>query len=296
MPLRLRRWLVLGLALAISALSIVLAQAWLQNQLGQARATGPAPAAPARQVLVAREPLAAGALLKPEDLRWQAWPANMPADGYLTAADGALDSYAGAVVRSDLNAGEPLTPARLARPGDRGFLAAVLEPGRRAITINVSASTGMAGFVFPGDRVDLILSRNIAGPGEPPRFVSETVLGDVRVVGMDQRTANPKAEVVAPQTATLEVTPRQAEVVALAGELGRLSLALRSLGKADGAPEPLHVVTRTSDVAGLSHAALDRPRAGPAPVRRAASPPPPPPPPPLVVVRGAQAEIVGGVS
>jgi pilus assembly protein CpaB len=286
-----RRLLFLGLAIVVSGASVFLTQQWLHGQLRRAAVTARAQAAAAptsARVLVARQALPAGTILKPQDLRWQAWPADGAA-GYLAAPAARPEQLAGAVVRSNLEAGEPLSAARVVQPGDRSFLAAVLRPGYRAITINVSASTGVAGFVLPGDHVDLILSRAVdGGGGGARRFASETLLRDIRVVAMDQRAANDKKEMVVPQTATLEVTPRQAETVLLAGELGKLALALRSLANGPDAPVP-------ADAGGVSDlqasppirvAGPPHPRIPRAPTAAAAA---------VRVVRGAQVAVSGDI-
>lgn len=282
-----RRLMFLGGAALLSGATVFLTQQWLQGQLNQASAVAQAQAAPAAaaQVLVARQTLPPGTILKPEHVRWQPWPADASTAGYITSGPGALKQVTGAVLRSEVAAGAPLAAAGVVQPGDRSFLAAVLKPGYRAMTVNVSASTGVAGFIFPGDRVDLILSRAVGGPGSQ-RFVSETVVSDVRVVGMDQRAANEKKEVVVPQTATLEVTPKQAEVIAVVSELGKLSLSLRSLAVADAPPPAREAVTRTWD-----HEAVQAPVAAPRPA--AARPPPTRPAvnaahPAVEVVRGGQ--------
>jgi pilus assembly protein CpaB len=252
-----------------------------------ARASAPAVAtAPTHRVLVASSALPAGTILKPEQLRWQAWPADAPTGAYLTEASTRIDQLNGAVVRSSLAAGEPLSASRVAYPGDRSFLAAVLRPGYRAVTVNVSAASGVAGFVLPGDHVDLILSRTLDAGGGQKRFVSETVLTDVRVVGMDQRASDqndPKKDVIVPQTATLEVTPKGAEVIAVASELGRLSLSLRSLAAPETPAVEARVVTRTSD-----REAIQAPVAA---VRRAAPRPAAPAAP-----RGDAVEVVRGAA
>ncbi len=238
----------LGAAALLSAGAVYTTQQWAQAQLDQAAQTaaaGRAAAPAAVQVLVASRALPAGTILKPADIRWQQWPADASTAGYLTSAASSPAKLAGAVARADLVAGEPLTTQRVVQPGERGFLAAVLKPGYRAVTINVSASTGVAGFIFPGDRVDLVLSRQLGA--EQKRYVSETVLTDVRVVGIDQRSSNPKGEVLVPQTATLEVSPKQAEIVTLVTELGKLSLSLRSLATPGEPGLPQHAVTRTWD-------------------------------------------------
>lgn len=288
-----RRLTFLGLAILLSGASVVLTQQWLQGQLRHARESARAQtAAPAAsRVLVAAQALPAGTILKAAQVRWQAWPADASTAGYFTSAGTTPEQVAGAVARTDLAPGEPLSAARVVQPGDRSFLAAVLKPGYRAVTVNVAASTGVAGFVFPGDRVDLILSRGVAGSaGAAKRFVSETVLSDVRVVGVDQRVANEKKDVVVPQTATLEVTPKQAEIVTVVGELGKLSLSLRSLATPADAQPPGNTVTRTWDNEATQVAA---PRPAVAPAAHAARAPRAVAAPSVVVIRGSQASSAG---
>lgn len=247
-----RRLKFLSLALLMSGGTVVLTQQWLQGAVRQAAAearakAAPAAQAPATRVLVAATELPAGALLKPENLRWQSWPADAPVQDYFTQSSARIDDLAGAVIRNGVAAGEPLNVHRVVKLGDRSFLAAVLQPGYRAVTVNVNAAAGVAGFAMPGDHVDLILSRPLDGSGNQRRFVSETVLKDIRVVAVDQRGLDGKKDVLVPQTATLEVTPKGAEVIAVAAELGKLSLSLRSLGAADAPVSEARVVTRTLD-------------------------------------------------
>jgi pilus assembly protein CpaB len=145
-----------------------------------------------------------------------------------------MDKLLGTVVRHAITAGEPVTQGSLVAPGDRGFLAAALGPGMRAITVPVNASAGVAGFVFPGDHVDLVLTQSVTGGGDgPPLKVSETIVRNVRVLATDQRVSNKnddgKIEVKTFANVTLEVTPSIAEKVAVAQSVGTLSLSLRSL-------------------------------------------------------------------
>jgi pilus assembly protein CpaB len=239
-----RRLLFLVLAVLLSGTTVVAARAWLQAQLA-ARPAAPvavAAAAPQTMVLVAKTDLPAGSFVRPENLRWQPWPADGLAETYVVQGRGQLEDFVGAVVRSGIVVGEPIVDGRVVRPGDRGFMAAVLTPGRRAVTVAVTPSSGLAGFVFPGDRVDVILTMTLPqnekqGSGE--RRGSETVLADVRVLAVDQLMDDRSKEVAVAKTATLEVTPKQAEVIAVAGELGKLSLSLRSLAsEADASPAP----------------------------------------------------------
>ncbi len=188
------------------------------------------------RVIVAKRALPAGTLIKKNQLRWQAWPDSGLSDAYLVNGEVKFADLEGTVVRSGIAVGEPLTDARVVRPGERGFLAAVLRPGFRAITVGVNTTSGIAGFIFPGDSVDLILSHSVGREGKNGRVrrASETVLADVRVLAIDQST-NDQAEKPNPaKNVTLEVTPKQAEIVSLISDIGRLSLSLRSLQQDEG--------------------------------------------------------------
>ncbi len=150
-------------------------------------------------------------------------------------ADGDPRSLLGTVVRYPITAGQPITRGSLVGPEDRSFLAAALGPGMRAVTVPVNAVTGVAGFVFPGDHVDIMLTQTVSGGGDgPPLKVSETVMRNVRVLATDQRITDSKdkeGKSVAKtfHNVTLEVTPKIAEKMAVAQSLGTLSLSLRSI-------------------------------------------------------------------
>jgi pilus assembly protein CpaB len=150
-------------------------------------------------------------------------------------------SLIGTVVRLPIAAGQPITSSRIVRPGEQGFLAAALKPGMRAISVAISDTSGIAGLVFPGDRVDLLLTHDIeaVGGGTSKRHVSETVLENIRILAIDQSLNHQVDEkgtgpAMVAKTATIEVSPKQAEMVAVAGTLGLLSLSLRSLASPDG--------------------------------------------------------------
>ena len=240
-----RRIIFIVIALFLAVGTIFLARQLLGGRFSKTP-SGTAAAAPAASVLVASAELPAGSIIAATSLRWQAWPAGL-ATGYFVEGATKIADFAGAVVRSRLAAGEPLTAGEVVHPGERGFMAAVLTPGDRAVTIPITASTGIAGFPFPGDRVDLILtmvSPSSSGAGVA-RHVSGTFLTDLRIVGMDQNLSDDKKPAgkvnVVSSTATLEVTPKQAEVVAVASQLGVLSLSLRSLGNSKVAESPSDV-------------------------------------------------------
>jgi pilus assembly protein CpaB len=202
---------------------------------------------------VADEDLPVGTFVQPEMLRWQDWPDVATPPAYLVRGVADEAQFAGAVVRQPLAAGQPVTGTALVKPGERGFLAAVLEPGMRAISVPVDEAAGNAGLVFPGDRVDLILTQTIGVDGDPAgsRRVSETVLRDLRVIAMGRRLGGGGDEAASGQparTATLEATPEAVERIALVAELGKLALSLRSLANDPAAsPAPSDRVTWDAD-------------------------------------------------
>lgn len=198
-----------------------------------------------RGILVARAALPMGHILKPEDLTWQPWPADSAGMPYVAQGSGKAEDFAGSVVRIPLVAGEPITHDRVAAPGERGFLASMLHPGMHAVSVAVTPVSGISGFVLPGDMVDILLTHNVqqfGADGQPlvlaaetERRVTETVLRGIRVLAVDQKLEGKPGEAVVAHAATLEVTDKQGEMLALAAEMGKLSLSLRSLASP---PEP----------------------------------------------------------
>lgn len=202
---------------------------------------------PTVEILVAASNLPAGTLVRDEHVEWRPWPEDDNLEEkYIVQNKRKIEGLLGTVVRAGISAGEPITDGRLVKPGQSGFLAAVLKPGSRAISIEVDATSGIAGFVFPGDRVDLVLTLNVSNGGETSKnghHASETILTDVRIVAMDQSTNDQTQEASVRRIATLEVSPKEVEIVSVSRELGRLSLSLRSIARvedkeksADGEP------------------------------------------------------------
>jgi pilus assembly protein CpaB len=157
----------------------------------------------------------------------------MVQDAYYIDGEADMTKLLGTVVRNPITAGEPVTQGSIVSPGDRGFLAAALGPGMRAVTVPVSEKTGVGGFIFPGDRVDVMLTQTISGEGQPLN-TAETVLKNLRVLATDQSTEtttdeNGKTVVQAFRTVTLEATPRIAEKITVAQTIGTISLSLRSI-------------------------------------------------------------------
>ncbi len=217
--------------------TIYFARSWVSRE--RVQVAQPAPVEkPALSVLVAAHDLPTGSFIRPEDLRWQTWPEGQLADTYLVKDKDPPEALTGAVVRLRIVAGEPITNNRVIKPGDRGFLAAVLTPGMRAVAVPVTPISGVAGLVFPGDHVDVILAHQIRndGAGNQPGvtgFASETVLTDLRVLAIDQSTADVEGKPVLAKTVTFEVTPKQVEAIEVASTLGNLYLSLRGIAGSD---------------------------------------------------------------
>jgi pilus assembly protein CpaB len=192
------------------------------------------PAGP--EVLVATRSLPVGTIIDAEALRFQRWPEGLVQPAYYIKGKPGVNpsELIGTVVRNEITAGQPITTGALIKPGDRGFLAAALGPGMRAVTVAVSATSGVAGFVFPGDRVVVVLTQEVTGGGDgAPLRASETIIRNVRVLATDQRMdakdENGKVVVQRVSTVTLEATPKIAEKIAVAQTIGQLSLSLRSI-------------------------------------------------------------------
>ena len=236
-----RKLILVMFALLIAGTTVWFVRNWAGNQnqpvINQVTELKVEQVKPTVEILVAAADLPAGTLVRDEHMTWQAWPENEDIEEkYVVKDKRPMEDFIGTVVRRGISGGEPITDGRLVKPGQSGFLAAVLKPGTRAISIEVNATSGVAGFVFPGDRVDLILTLNVTqagmeeGEGTISR-ASETILTDVRIVAMDQSTNDQNQEASVRRVATLEVTPKEAEIVSLSRELGRLSLSLRSIAR-----------------------------------------------------------------
>ena len=154
------------------------------------------------------------------------------------ATGGAKADYVGSVVREPILAGEPIIARKIVRAGDSGYMAAYLEPGMRAMSIAIGVETSAGGFILPGDRVDVVLTRemdNASTEGGRSKFDSRTVLQNLKVLAIDQATRlGDDAQTVVGATATLEVSPQDGEALALAVAEGELSLSLRSYADTGG--------------------------------------------------------------
>ncbi|MFL6829593.1 MAG: Flp pilus assembly protein CpaB [Sphingomicrobium sp.] len=228
------------LALLIGALVIAVVTAVMAKNMFVGAGAQQAAAAPAvpigPKVLVAKKALPVGTIIDAESLAYQPWPKELIQGAYYVEGgpDGDPRTLLGTVVRYQITAGQPVTRGSLVGPQDRGFLAAALGPGMRAITVPVNSTTGVAGFVFPGDHVDLVLTQTVSGGGDGPALkVAETIIRNVRVLATDQRITSTdeegKTKVKTFHNVTLEVTPTIGEKITVAQSVGTLSLSLRSI-------------------------------------------------------------------
>ena len=211
----------------------------------------PPPATPAPtvsidtvDVLVAKTDIPLGQSIGAQDMQWQLWPTQAASPVFMRKSDkpNAIEELTGAIARAPFVAGEPLRESKLIKANGSGYMAAVLDKGMRAVSTEISPETGAGGFILPNDRVDVILSRRDreaekAAGGES--HTTDTILTNIRILAIDQTLGEKDGQkVVIGKTATLELTPRQAEMLALSRQLGTLSLALRSLADAGDSTLP----------------------------------------------------------
>jgi pilus assembly protein CpaB len=272
---------------AVAAIGLALAVRAMGSPSNAPTAVATAAAVPARpmaKVLVAAKDLQPGQRLTESDMAWKEWPADEVNPAFITdgsvplpsvvteepsaarpegavasvtrvaanlAAGNSKSDYAGSVVREPILAGEPIVSRKIVRAGDSGYMAAYLVPGMRAMAIRVTVETAAGGFILPGDRVDVLLTRETtlsnmgAQESDRSKFASSTVMQNIKVLAIDQSTrADDDEQAVVGATATLEVGPRDAEALALAKSEGELSLVLRSYADTGGPSGRAAPVTR----------------------------------------------------
>lgn len=232
-----RKLILLVGALVVAAITAFMARNLMVGAPTPAAGAAPSVAAATNttEVLVAKRALPVGTILDATTMEFRPWPKDLVEGAYYVKGEVEPAKLQGTVVRFAIPAGQPLTQGAIVKPGDRGFLAAALGPGMRAVTVPVSTQSAVAGFVFPGDRVDLVLTQSVSGGGDgPPLKASETILRNLRVLATDQRTdknTDDKGNTVVStySTVTVEATPKIAEKIAVAQTVGSLSLSLRSI-------------------------------------------------------------------
>lgn len=239
----------------------MLAKSWLDRQEARRAKAADEPAS-VEILLIARD-VPSGAALVSDDLRYEVWPKSAVSDR-LTVRKPGEDSkaaFVGMIARRPLAEGEPVSAATTFRPEASGVLAGMLGPGMRAVSVAITNPTAVSGFITPGDRVDVVLATDIkkaeeganveSGNGLLLRYGAETVLADLRVLAIDQQiTRGRDGAPIQGKTATLEVTPKQAEVLTVAGMVGSLQLSLRPPrgGEAPQPPAPGETLDFTADL------------------------------------------------
>jgi pilus assembly protein CpaB len=226
------RIVVLGVALAAGGIA-----AFLASGHREAAAPPPAPPPPLETVdiLVAKQDLNRGQVIGDGDVGWQIWPAAAANSNFIKKSDrpDAVSQFNGAIVRVSVAGGEPIRDPAVVFAKGSGFMAAILPHGMRAVSTEISAEAGAGGFVLPDDHVDVLLTRHDKSQEKITGFdkiISETILRNVRVLAIDQQVEEKNGQkVVVGKTATLQLTPSQAETIAMARQQGTISLALRSL-------------------------------------------------------------------
>jgi pilus assembly protein CpaB len=254
---------ILFVAIVMGGVAALLAYNWLQ-----ARTSATSTTATIGTVVVAGEPLAFGATLTADNIAEIPWAAKTLPEGSFTSKDEVLHDGR-RVVLSPLERNEPILRSKVTGPGQRASLSSLLQNGKRAVTVRVDDVRGVAGFILPGDFVDVVL----IGEDAPPRRenYSEILLQQVRVLAVDQLASERQEQPTVVKAVTIEVTPEQAQKVLLATNIGKLSLILRRPAETES--DATHRVTeRDLGQGGLT---------------RAVPPPPPPPPAPPVVVQQA---------
>lgn len=266
-----KKRLMLLMGALVVALGTALAAKSLFNGASTPKAEAAAQVPKGPKVLVAQRALPLGTIITADSVTYQPWPKELVQDAYFLEGEADMSKLLGTVVRNPITAGQPLTQGSLVKPGDRGFLAAALGPGMRAVTIPVSIRTGVAGFIFPGDHIDLMLTQSVKGDGDQSFKATETILRNLRVLATDQTPetviVDGKSQVRPASTVTLEVTPKLAEKIAVAETLGSISLTLRSI--ADNSTDLEHALASNNvklpagaskaDEERLLKAALDKP-------------------------------------
>lgn len=232
-------------AVISAAVTFFLAKTWIDSQRDEMRRHAESMKSTTTEsvnVLVAKSNLPQGLILAREHVEWLPWPEKGVSKNYLMEGREKVDDIIGNVVRGGIIAGEPIAKGRVIAPGDRGFMAAVLRPDMRAVSIKVKPETSVSGFVKPGDHVDLLLLHSATPPNADPPVshkLAETILNDIRVIAIDQRPDDQNGSASVSKTITLEVTKKQAEIVLVATQLGTMSVVLRSLARPDAHPDQI---------------------------------------------------------
>jgi pilus assembly protein CpaB len=263
--MKITRVAVLGVAIGAGLIAAVIAMRLSAPAPAPVAASAPVPQAPqSAQVLVATKDIPVGGRLDAAAMAWQDWPRTGVSDHFVEKqgnGDQQIQPLIGSIARATIYNGEPINQAKLIN-SDRGYMSAILPAGMRAVALKISAESSAGGFILPNDRVDVIMTRknDDAGNNGGNPFLTETILNNVRVLAIDQTVENKtdsstgdNGESVIGQTATLELTPQQAQILTVAQQISdRLTLALRSVADShvtpsDAAADAMHLIGTTKE-------------------------------------------------
>lgn len=223
-----RNLIIVAIAALIGIVAVIIANSYLSGV--EKRGESAAEQGRLVQIAVARVPLEYGATLTSENVRMVSWPSTSMPAGAFQSAKGLYGAAEPRIVLRPIEAGEPILPGKITGFGGRASLSELIETDMRAVAVRINDVAGVAGFVLPGDRVDVLLTRTPQLDGEVGVIdpVTDILLQNVRVVAIDQQPSEKNTEVKVGKTATLSVDQQGAQKLALAGQVGSLSLALRN--------------------------------------------------------------------
>ena len=226
--MRLGSTLMFLAAVVLAVMAGLLANTWLEQQRRVVQPAVPQTDIRTGQVVIATQPLRFGAELSTANLREIEWPTSAIPAGAFTSKAALLKANERRVVLSAIETNEPILQWKVTGPGQRASLSAIIDNGMKAVTIRVNDVFGVAGFVLPGDRVDVLLTRSESGSDK--KTFTDVLLQNVRVLGVDQLADDRSEKAAVVKAVTVEVATQDAQKLALAGTVGSLSLTLRPAG------------------------------------------------------------------
>jgi pilus assembly protein CpaB len=224
--MRLRSVLTLFLALVLGGAAVLLARAWLERAAEPTVVAQQQPQMALTKIVVARTTLFFGNRINAEQVREVDWPADSVPPGAFTSAEELLNAEKPRTVLRTIEANEPILSSKVSGEGEKATLSAIISEEMRAMTIRVNDVIGVAGFIVPGDRVDVLLTREEGGDKNQ---ITDILLQNVKVLGIDQLANDNQEKPIVVQAVTVEVSPEQSQKLTLASQVGSLTLALRNV-------------------------------------------------------------------
>jgi pilus assembly protein CpaB len=227
--MRLRSVLTLVLALVLGGVAVFLARAWLERTEPATAAAPQQPQLALTKVVVARTTLFFGNRINADQIREISWPADSVPPGAFSSVQELLDAEKPRTVLRTIEANEPILASKISGAGEKATLSAIITEEMRAMTIRVNDVIGVAGFIVPGDRVDVLLTRDAGSGRDQANQITDILLQNVKVLGIDQLASDNQEKPVVVEAVTVEVSPEQSQKLTLASQVGSLTLALRNV-------------------------------------------------------------------